>query len=127
MVLLKGGPGIGKTRLAAEFALAAHAEGAIILFGRSDERVALYQPFVEALRHYIAACPPDELRARLGATGADLIRVIPELAQRLPDLPVPPPVEPETERQRLYDAFAALLAMASGATPTLLILDDLHQ
>lgn len=126
LVLLTGGPGIGKTRLAAEFALAAHAEGAIILFGRSDERAALYQPFVEALRHYIAACPPDELRARLGATGADLIRVLPELAQRLPDLPVPPPVEPEIERQRLYDAFAALLTEASRASPTVLILDDLH-
>jgi class 3 adenylate cyclase/pimeloyl-ACP methyl ester carboxylesterase len=126
LVLLRGGPGIGKTRLAAEFALAAHAEGGIVLFGRSDERATLYQPFVEALRHYIAACPPDELRARLGTTGADLIRAMPEIAQRLPDLPVPPPVEPETERQRLYDAFAALLAMASGATPTLLILDDLH-
>ncbi|MEE8386382.1 MAG: alpha/beta fold hydrolase, partial [Dehalococcoidia bacterium] len=126
LVLVTGGPGIGKTRLAAEFALAAHAEGAMILFGRSDERAVAYQPFVEALRHYIAACQPNQLRARLGATGADLIRVIPEIAQRLPDLPVPPPVEKETERQRLYDAFAALLTNASRASPTLLILDDLH-
>ena len=127
LVLLTGGPGIGKTRLAAEFALIAHAEGAIALFGRSDEGSALpYQPFVEALRHYIAASPPKELRARLGVAGAELSRLIPELGQRLPDLPQPTAAEPEGERYRLDDAFAALLTNASQASPTVLVLDDLH-
>jgi class 3 adenylate cyclase/pimeloyl-ACP methyl ester carboxylesterase len=127
LVLLTGEPGIGKTRLAAEFALAAHAEGATVLFGRSDEAAALpYQPFVEALCHYVAACPLNELRAGLGATGAELTRLVPELAERLPDLPVPPPMAPERERYRLYDALAALLARASQAIPIVLVLDDLH-
>jgi class 3 adenylate cyclase/pimeloyl-ACP methyl ester carboxylesterase len=126
LILLTGEPGIGKTRLAAEFALAAHAEGATVLFGRSDEAAALpYQPFVEALRHYVAACPPNELRARLGATGAELVRLVPELAQRLSDL-LAPPVEAERERYRLYEAFATFLAETSRASPTVIVLDDLH-
>jgi class 3 adenylate cyclase/pimeloyl-ACP methyl ester carboxylesterase len=126
LVLLTGDPGIGKTRLAAEFALAAHAEGATVLFGRSDEAALLpYQPFVEALRHYVAACPPDELRARLGTNAAELVGLVPELAQRLSALPLPP-AEPEREPHRLYDAFAAFLNAASQTSPTVLMLDDLH-
>ncbi|TET95893.1 MAG: adenylate/guanylate cyclase domain-containing protein, partial [Dehalococcoidia bacterium] len=127
LVLLTGEPGIGKTRLAAEFALAAHAEGATVLFGRSDEAAALpYQPFVEALRHYVATCSPNELRARLRATGAELTGLVPELAQRLSDLPAPPPVEPERGRYRLYEAFTTFLAEASQVSPIVLVLDDLH-
>jgi pimeloyl-ACP methyl ester carboxylesterase len=127
LVLLTGDPGIGKTRLATEFALAVHEEGATVLFGRSDEAAALpYQPFVEALRHYVAACPPNELRSRLGATGAELIKLVPELAQRLSDLLAPPPVEAERERHRIYEAFATLLAETSQVSPTVLVLDDLH-
>jgi len=128
LVLLTGEPGIGKTRLAAEFALAAHAEGATVLFGRSDEAAALpYQPFVEALRHYVVACPPEELRSRLGATATELAELVPELAQRLPDLPMAPTRdEPERGRHRLYDGFSTFLAKASQASPTVLVLDDLQ-
>jgi pimeloyl-ACP methyl ester carboxylesterase len=127
LLLLAGDAGIGKTRLAAEFALAAHAEGATVLFGRTDEESGLaYQPLVEALRHYVAACPLAELEAQARATGAELLRLVPELAQRLPDLSAPPPAEPDSERYRLFDAFAALLAEASRACPVVLVLDDLH-
>jgi len=51
---------------------------------------------------------------------------VPELAQRLPGLPVPPSVEPESERRRLFDAAAALLADASQVSPIVLVLDDLN-
>ncbi len=126
LILLAGEPGIGKTRLAAEFAVAAHSEGTTVLFGRSDEEAALpYQPFAEALRHYIATCPPDELRGRLGASATVLVGLVPELAQRLSDLPAPP-AEPERRAHLLHDAFAMFLAETSKASPTILMLDDLH-
>ena len=54
LVVLCGEPGIGKTRLAQEVAREKHAAGAIVLHGRCDEEPLLpYQPFVEALRHYV--------------------------------------------------------------------------
>jgi class 3 adenylate cyclase len=54
LALLAGEPGIGKTRLAAELAKAAHAEGAVVLVGRCDEDLGVpYQPFVEALRQVV--------------------------------------------------------------------------
>src|SRR5207249_5622592 len=87
VVLLAGEPGIGKTRLATEFAHGAHAEGATVLLGRcSEETLVPYQPFVEALHHYVAACAVQELSVRVKASdGAALTRLLPELAQRLPE------------------------------------------
>ena len=126
LVLLAGEPGIGKTRLAAEFALAAHAGGASILFGRCEEEPPLaYQPFVEALHHYIATCPINDLRAQVGTNASELASLVPELAQRLPDLP-PPAGETQRERYRILDAAGALLAAASKAAPMVLVVDDLH-
>ena len=127
LVFLVGEPGIGKTRLATEFALAAYAEGATVLFGRTDEGAALpYQAFVEALRHCVAECPLDMLRARLTLAGAELSRLIPEIPQRLPDLPILPQGEPDSERYHLFDTFSALFAQISKDRPVILVLDDLH-
>lgn len=56
--MLVGEPGIGKTRLAGELAREVHLDGATVLYGRSEEeRLMPYQPFVEALGHYIASLP----------------------------------------------------------------------
>ena len=58
LVLLEGEPGIGKTRLAMEFMEVCEAEGALALYGRCDaETLVPYQPFVEALRRYVARAP----------------------------------------------------------------------
>ncbi len=83
-VVLTGEPGIGKTRLATEFAAAAHDEGATVLLGRAvEEPLTPYQAFAEALGHYISSCPQDKLRSLVGSRGAILAGIVPELAQRL--------------------------------------------
>ena len=41
LMMLAGEPGIGKTRLAAEFARVVHAEGATVTFGHADEETLL--------------------------------------------------------------------------------------
>jgi hypothetical protein len=46
VVMLVGEPGIGKTRLAAEFCQAAHAEGALVRLGRCYEESLVPQPSV---------------------------------------------------------------------------------
>ena len=58
IAMLIGEPGIGKTRLAAEFCRTAHADGSAVLLGRCyEESLVPYQPFVEALSHYVAESP----------------------------------------------------------------------
>ncbi len=126
ITLLVGDPGIGKTRLAAEAARRVHEVGAIVLAGRaSQEALVPYQPILEALRHYISNAPLDQLRSTVREYGSDLARLVPELRRRLPGLP-PAIGEPETERYRLFEAVAGVLAEIAATTPLLLVLDDLH-
>ncbi len=127
MVLLIGDPGIGKTRLAAELARTAHDGGARVLAGRSPrETLVPYQPFVEALRHYLLNAPLSELRTSAREYGAELARLVPELRRRAPDLPAPLAGEPETERYRLFEAVVGLLSALCASAPVLLVLDDLQ-
>jgi class 3 adenylate cyclase len=125
LALLTGEPGVGKTRLAAELAAQVQVEGATVLAGRCDEDLGVpYQPFVEALRHFVDHTA--ELEERLGRYGGELTRLVPELSDRVPGLPPPLTSEPETERYRLFDAVAAWLATVSAEQPLLLVLDDLQ-
>jgi pentatricopeptide repeat protein len=124
VVLLAGDAGIGKTRLTARLASEAHGAGATVLYGRVDEdTVVPYQPFVEALRHYVAhagglAGDPD-LAAHLDA----LAPLIPELGREAAPAPA---AEPENRRYQLFEGVSALLAHAARERPLLVVVEDLH-
>ena len=67
-VLVAGEPGVGKTRLVAALARRAHDEGALVLFGRCEEDLAVaYQPFAEALRAGWAGLDPEVVAAHVAA------------------------------------------------------------
>jgi class 3 adenylate cyclase len=126
LVFLSGASGIGKTRLAEEFARSVHGHGAVVLYGRSDEQALIpYQPFVEAIDHYVAVCPRAELREKV--SGKDhLARLIPNLDPRAPSLPEPiRPMSPE-DRHLLFAAVASLIDLIAESGPLLLVLEDLH-
>jgi hypothetical protein len=81
---------------------------------------------LEALGHYVFRAPLEELRSVAREHGPELGRLIPELRRRLPELPPPDPVDPETDRYRLFEAVAALLGEMSATVPVLIVLDDLQ-
>src|SRR2546423_15710734 len=96
----------------------------MVLAGRCDEDMGVpYQPFVEALRHYVAHAPAP---LHLGRHAGELARLVPELTELVAGLPELLRSDPETERYRLFDALAGWLADASTETPVLLVLDDLQ-
>jgi DNA-binding CsgD family transcriptional regulator len=126
-VLLAGEPGSGKSRLVRELAHEFAREGAAVLYGACDAVVRTpYRPFAEALGHLVRHADRSWLRANLAPSGAELVRLLPELAAEVGDLPAPPAADPDTERHRLHTAVADLLAGISGRSPVLLVLEDVH-
>jgi len=125
-VLVVGEAGIGKTRLASEFAAWARAQGAEVLSGQAFEMGGRlpYQPLVEALRPRLEAeNAPEDLLDDLWL--AELSRLLPELRVRYPDLPTP--TEDElAARLRLFEAVARLLDALAQRAPLVVLLDDLH-
>jgi predicted ATPase len=128
VVLVAGEPGIGKTRLAEELAGQATAHGGLVLWGRcwEGEGAPAFWPWVQVVRAYIQAADAATLRQDMGAGAADIAQLLPAVRERLPDLPTPPPTEPEAARFRLFDSLAGFLRAAAARRPLLLVLDDLH-
>jgi pentatricopeptide repeat protein len=124
-VLLSGEAGIGKTRLAARLAAEADADGATVLYGRADEEAVLpYQPFAEALRHYVAHTPGFAEDPELEPVRRELAGLVPELSPAAPE--ARERSRAERQRHRLFDAVVRVLRRAADERPLLLVLDDLH-
>jgi class 3 adenylate cyclase/tetratricopeptide (TPR) repeat protein len=127
LVLVEGEAGIGKSRLAREFSLAAHRRGATVLLGHCTEgAVVPFQPFAEALRQYVETCPHTRMQRQVLAAGIELVLLIPELAERIQPASGMLGADPEGRRFRLFEAVAGLLTDASRPAPLVLILEDLH-
>jgi DNA-binding SARP family transcriptional activator/tetratricopeptide (TPR) repeat protein len=124
IVFLSGEAGVGKTRLSTEFALRAQAQGARILWGGTAQpESAPYQALSEALRDVAGLIAALEINPLWLAAASQLL---PELADRRPDLPALHPLDPEHEQTRLFEALAACLSGLAKARPLVLVLEDLH-
>ncbi len=127
VVFLAGEPGIGKTRLAAYSAHAAHAEGFVVCWGGCSEELAVpYEPWIEVCAHLVEHAPDDLLAAYVERHGGELNRLGHQLNRRVPGLQAPQTSDPETERFLLFSAVTGLLRALSETVPVCLVLDDLH-
>ena len=131
VALLAGEPGIGKTTLAAQFARDVHADGAIVIYGRSDEGLGIpYQPWLESLGQLVGQTSEDLLTAHVADCGATLSRLVPALGRRVggvdgPGVPSSSGTG-EIERYALFGCVTDLLERVSMSVPVLMVLDDLH-
>jgi DNA-binding CsgD family transcriptional regulator len=116
VALLVGEPGVGKTRIAREFAAAAAAES-VVLWGAAYETwTPPYGPWTQALTPYV-----EELSAELASDAAVLSAVVPTLGDRH----APAPSLSSREQQfRLHDAVARTLTLADKTV--VVVLDDLQ-
>jgi DNA-binding SARP family transcriptional activator len=126
LVLLQGESGIGKTRLASEFVGWAQAQGADVLVGRALQtgRQLPYQPLIDVLRRQLEQerAPNDLLSAVwLG----ELSRLLPELRDRYPNLPIPATDE-ALGHNRLFESIARLVQLWAARRPLVLLLDDMQ-
>lgn len=122
-IFLSGEPGVGKTRTVAEVAHAAYSQGAVVLYGRCDEDLAVpYQPFLEALDWYTTHTPEPHL----GRHPAELTRLQPLLPACVANLGSPISSDPRSEEYLLFEATASWLIELARRQPVVLVLDDLH-
>jgi tetratricopeptide (TPR) repeat protein len=129
LVMLVGEPGIGKTRTALELGTYAGLRRAQVLWGRcyETEGAPPYWPWVQAIRTYVREHDLEQLRTEMGSGAAEIAEVVPDVAQRFPDLPpVPAPADPQQARFRLFDSITTFLKSAARTQPLVLVLDDLH-
>ncbi|GCE02967.1 DUF6788 family protein [Dictyobacter aurantiacus] len=144
-VLLRGEPGIGKTRLAEELSLEAYQHGWTVAWSRSYEQESTipYHPWTDLLRTLCKSTSiladitnrkqdvtTDMMLRELAASPLKLER----LGTLLPDLQILQPgtgksaipISLEQERLHLWEAVLGLIETFSKQHPLLLVLDDLH-
>ena len=119
LALLAGEPGIGKTRLLAEFAASVVELGAGVIYGRAEEDSLIsYQPFVHAIR--TARSTGESHRRTLDAVAG----IVPDLAHGSRP---PSPTTPEAaSRLHMFEAACDVLDTAAAERRLLIALDDLH-
>ncbi len=128
LFMLTGEPGIGKTRIAAEFAASAREKGARVMWGRCWEGAGAppYWPWVQAIRSLLRDHDPEGLLQLMGPGASDLAQMFPELHTLYPDLPSLPSIDAESARFQLFDSAASFLGRAASSQPIVLVLDDIH-
>lgn len=129
VVVIQGEPGIGKTRLAAEFLRWVAVQGGDLVQGRAFEAGGRlpYQPLIDGLRQRLEQeNAPEDLLSDVWL--AELSRLLPELRDRYPDLP-PPTTDERLAVTQLLEAVARLgqsLAQKGGGKTAVWFIDDLQ-
>ena len=127
---LEGEAGIGKTRLAEEFAAFARARGSSVVTVRCYEgEVDLaYGPIAAGLRAAIAQQEADWHRHLASHWLSESTRLLPELSELRPDLPAPPALDSPGAQSRFFEGLRQLwlVLCARASQPSLLFFDDIH-
>ena len=129
IVMLGGGPGVGKTRLAKEMAEYASRVGFSCVVGHCYERDEPFPflPFVEILENTLTQAPSlDDYRRRMGDNAAELAQIAPSLRRVFPDMPQPLELPPAQKRRYLFQGLSEALAYAARTRSYFLVLEDLH-
>ena len=138
LVAIVGEAGVGKSRLHREFTRSHHADGWLVLRGRSVAygRGTPYLPIIELLKTYLGIQEhddPREVRARVTDELVTLDRTLETLLTPLLalfDAPIDDAawtaLDPPQRRQRILKAFKRLLLRKSQAQPLILVVADLQ-
>jgi len=137
-ILVRGEAGIGKSRLIRELCQRVASETHAVLRAQcwSQFRTSAFYPIVEALQHCFHLAPEEEPSRRLHVLEEQLggLGLSPEHARLIAaflSLPVPEEsphlrLQPQLQKERTFEALAALLGRMTAEHPILAIIEDLH-
>jgi len=128
-LLISGEGGIGKTRLLREVEVYTGLRDGYILHGTAHERDVgtPYALISNILNDYIAKQPAELLRRQMPEfVAGEVVKLVPQLTEKIGSIQPNPPLEPTAERTRLLDQISKFLLNIANEQPTSLLLDDLH-
>ncbi len=124
LVLVGGEAGIGKTRLAYEFAAGCETRGGIVYAAAATFPEAVpYQPFAALLAQAAPLLPAVAVDPLWLSA---LVALAPALHDAERELPALAPMEPARERLRLFEAAANVFEALGTRRPLVLIVEDVH-
>ena len=135
VVFIGGEAGVGKTRLSTELMEHARRQGASTLTGACYYRQGMlpYLPFIDGIAALFKQDIPEEereeLKAYLREQAPELLEVTDRFSTMIElsgEQANQPEVDPETARQRLFEAISGMLGMAARKRPLVFLLDDAH-
>jgi tetratricopeptide (TPR) repeat protein len=129
LIMIGGGPGVGKSRLAMEMGEYASRVGFRILVGHCYERDEPFPflPFVEIIESGLAqSASHEDFRRRIGENISELAQMAPSLRRVFPDIPQPLELPPAQKRRYLFQSYSEALGRATQTRSQLHILEDLH-
>jgi DNA-binding CsgD family transcriptional regulator/tetratricopeptide (TPR) repeat protein len=134
-LLVAGSGGMGVSRFLSEAAnrLGTLTEPFSLLRGRAQPAGAdePYAPVLRPLAALLDGLGDDELRAVLGTSAEDLVRLVPGLAERpaVRDLlPVrPTTTSPERRQAKVMESILGVLGRLGEHRPIVLVVEDLHR
>jgi oligopeptide transport system substrate-binding protein len=124
VVLIRGEPGVGKSRLLRE--LVTHAEltgGRVLGAACYQDAAAPYGGFRQILReafHKTSGSAPAPPAAVL----PDLVSLLPELGSLFPQVSPHPPSDPHSDQARMFESITTVLGEMARREALLLYLDD---
>jgi DNA-binding CsgD family transcriptional regulator len=124
LVVCRGEPGIGKTRLAEELTARATGKGVPAVWGRAvdSDGAPPYWPWRQLLRATGDVVDVGALAEEYRLT-ADLGRIAPDVFPTSEQTVDPGSLE---DRFKQFDAFGRLLRHVAACTPLVIVLDDVH-
>jgi hypothetical protein len=128
VVMLAGGPEVGKTRLAMEMAECASRVGFRYLVGHCYERDEPFPflPFAEIIEGSLAeAASLDDFRRRIGDNAAELAQIAPSLRRVFQDIPQPRDLPPAQKCRHLFQSVSDKVGRAAHPF-AVVILEDLQ-
>lgn len=129
--LLSGEAGIGKTRLITELVRYARSRGMQTFYGRCPalfkmNGVTPYSPWREIIKNCMQISTPEQLQKAVGYYPGEIFKIVPEIKQKLITFSESPPLSPDMERDRLFEAVSQFILNISKTSPLVVALDDLQ-